>query len=170
MITYNRARKEKKHPGATFRGRVLRQREEWIRFSYSNEDTKDGEEERAGSSTDGQIWCQAPSPRPVVIPRAVAIGLGGSGNRPGQWQDPWKYLAASSPHRKFNQVLRPESHCPRTTPQHRDSKFSSIRKTAYGARIGFPLSCDSPSLPSSAFFILWSLQVRAHSGSAYFYC
>jgi hypothetical protein len=31
---------------------VLRQREEWIRFSYSNEDTKDEEEERAGSSTD----------------------------------------------------------------------------------------------------------------------
>jgi hypothetical protein len=27
---------------------MLRQREEWIRFSYSNEDTKDGEEEKAG--------------------------------------------------------------------------------------------------------------------------
>jgi hypothetical protein len=45
-----------------------------------------------------------------VIPRGVAIGLGGSGNRPGQCQAPWKYLGASSPHRKFNQVLRPESH------------------------------------------------------------
>src|SRR5436305_2398950 len=31
---------------------VLRQGEEWIRFSYSNEDTKDEEERRAGSSTD----------------------------------------------------------------------------------------------------------------------
>jgi len=30
---------------------VLRQREDWIRFSYSNEDTKD-EERRAGSWTD----------------------------------------------------------------------------------------------------------------------
>jgi hypothetical protein len=43
-------------------------------------------------------------------------------------------------------------------------------KTAHGARIGFLLSCVSPSLPSSAFFSLWSLQVRAHLGSAYFYC
>jgi hypothetical protein len=40
---------------------MLRQREEWIRFSYSNEDTKDEERRRAGSSTDGQMWCQAPS-------------------------------------------------------------------------------------------------------------
>jgi hypothetical protein len=32
-----------------------------------------------------------------VIPRGVAIGLGGSGNRPGQCQDPWKYLGVSSP-------------------------------------------------------------------------
>jgi hypothetical protein len=47
-----------------------------------------------------------------VIPRGVAIGLGGSGNRPGQCQAPWKYLGASSPHRKFNQVLRPESQEP----------------------------------------------------------
>jgi hypothetical protein len=31
---------------------LLRQREEWIRFSYCNEDTKDQEEERAGLSTD----------------------------------------------------------------------------------------------------------------------
>jgi hypothetical protein len=31
---------------------VLRQREEWIRFSYSNEDTKDEERRRAGSPTD----------------------------------------------------------------------------------------------------------------------
>jgi hypothetical protein len=45
-----------------------------------------------------------------VIPRGVAIGLGGSGNRPEQCQAPWKYLGASSPHRKFNQVLRLESH------------------------------------------------------------
>jgi hypothetical protein len=28
-------------------GGLLRQREEWIRFSYSNEDTKDGEERAA---------------------------------------------------------------------------------------------------------------------------
>jgi hypothetical protein len=27
---------------------MLRQREEWIRFSYSNENTKDREEEKAG--------------------------------------------------------------------------------------------------------------------------
>jgi hypothetical protein len=32
----------------------------------------------------------------------VAIGLGSSGNWPGQRQDPWKYIEASSPHRKFN--------------------------------------------------------------------
>jgi len=31
---------------------LLRQREELIRFSHSNEDTKDGEEKRAGSPTD----------------------------------------------------------------------------------------------------------------------
>ena len=35
--------------------------------------------------------------------------LGGGGNRPGQRQDLWKYLDASFPHRKFKQVLRPES-------------------------------------------------------------
>jgi hypothetical protein len=44
-----------------------------------------------------------------VIPKRVAIGLGSSGNWPGQRQDPWNYIEASSPHRKFNQVLRPES-------------------------------------------------------------
>jgi hypothetical protein len=31
------------------------------------------------------------------------------GNWSWQRQDPWKYIDASSPHRKFNQVLRPES-------------------------------------------------------------
>jgi hypothetical protein len=31
---------------------VLRQRKEWIQFSYSNEDTKDEKEDKAGSSTD----------------------------------------------------------------------------------------------------------------------
>jgi hypothetical protein len=45
-----------------------------------------------------------------VISKSVAIGLGYGGNRPGQRQDLWKYLDASFPHRKFNQVLRPESH------------------------------------------------------------
>jgi hypothetical protein len=45
-----------------------------------------------------------------VIPKRVAIRLGSSGNWPGQRQDSWKYIEASSPHRKFNQVLRPESH------------------------------------------------------------
>jgi hypothetical protein len=33
-------------------GIMLRQREEWIRFSYSNKDTKDEERRRAGSSGD----------------------------------------------------------------------------------------------------------------------
>jgi hypothetical protein len=33
---------------------------------------------------------------------------GRCGNWPGQRQDPWKYIAASFPHRKFNQVLQPE--------------------------------------------------------------
>jgi hypothetical protein len=32
-----------------------------------------------------------------------------SGNRPVQCQDPWKYIDVSSPHRKLEQVLRPES-------------------------------------------------------------
>jgi hypothetical protein len=53
---------------------------------------------------------QVPSLQPrCVIPEDVAIGLGSRGNWPGQRQDPWKYIDASSPHRKFNQVLRPES-------------------------------------------------------------
>jgi hypothetical protein len=38
--------------GVHLTGMLLRQREEWIRFSYSNEDTKDEERGRAGSSTD----------------------------------------------------------------------------------------------------------------------
>jgi hypothetical protein len=45
-----------------------------------------------------------------VISMSVAIELGNCGNWSWQSQDPWKYLDASSPHRKFNQVLRPESH------------------------------------------------------------
>jgi hypothetical protein len=51
-------------------------------------------------------------PREVapVIPKGVAIGLGRCGNWSGQRQDPWKYIDANTPHRKFRQVLRPESH------------------------------------------------------------
>jgi hypothetical protein len=54
------------------------------------------------------------SPRQLaaVIPKVVAIGLGRCGNWPGQRQDPWKYIDASSPHRKLKQILRPESHRP----------------------------------------------------------
>jgi hypothetical protein len=33
----------------------------------------------------------------IVIPGRVAIGLGDSGNRPRQWQGPWKYIEAAPP-------------------------------------------------------------------------
>jgi hypothetical protein len=53
---------------------------------------------------------QTPSGCQCVISKGVAIGLGRCGNWPGQRQDLWKYIDASTPHRKFRQVLRPESH------------------------------------------------------------
>jgi hypothetical protein len=47
-------------------GIVLRQREEWIRFSYFNEDTKD-EERRKGWVADRRLNV-VPSAKPVPVP------------------------------------------------------------------------------------------------------
>jgi hypothetical protein len=45
---------------------TLWQREEWIRFSYSNEDTKD-EDRRRGWVVDGRLNV-VPSAKPVSVP------------------------------------------------------------------------------------------------------
>ena len=63
---------------------MLRQREEWIRFSYSNEDTKE-EEEGLGrrQTTKCCAKCQAPvtTPQQIKMQNATYIipGLGGQG-------------------------------------------------------------------------------------------
>jgi hypothetical protein len=45
-----------------------------------------------------------------IARRVAIIGFGGSGNRPGQCQDPWKYLVLAPPIENSSKSLRPESH------------------------------------------------------------
>ena len=54
---------------------LLRQREEWIRFSYSNEDTKD-EERRKGWVVDGLNVVLSPKPVPCPRPANSLTQLG----------------------------------------------------------------------------------------------
>jgi hypothetical protein len=53
--------------------------------------------------------------RIAVIPRRVAIRLGGSGNRSGQCQGPWKYIGIRLPHSKIGSKSSSRNHIARIT-------------------------------------------------------